>query len=181
MGISTLVTYFICFLKNIKIDKNNSFYGIPILVRRPLSTIKLGKNCIMRSDITTNLACKKRCIIRTYNQNALIEIGNNTGINGSVLAAAEKIIIGKDVLIGYNCYISDTDNHVINPLMRHSGMPETSPIYLNDNVWLGVNVVILKGVTIGKNSVIGANSLVLSNIPENVLAIGNPCRVIKKI
>jgi acetyltransferase-like isoleucine patch superfamily enzyme len=60
-------------------------------------------------------------------------------------------------------------------------MPETSPIYLNDNVWLGVNVVILKGVTIGKNSVIGANSLVLSNIPENVLAIGNPCRVIKKI
>jgi len=180
-NISTIITYFVCFFKGIKIGKKNNFYGVPIFVRRPLSTINLGQNCTVRSDFTTNLASRKKSIIRTYNRNAIIEIGDNTGINGSVIAAAEKIIIGKDVLIGYNCYISDTDNHVVDPVMRHSGIPETKPIYLGDNVWLGVNVTVLKGVTIGKNSVIGANSLVLSNIPENVLAIGNPCRVIKNI
>ena len=180
-NISTSITYFVCFLKDIKISKNNKFFGVPIFERRPLSKISLGQNCNIRSDFTTNLAIRKKSIIRTYNMNAIIEIGNNTGINGSIIAAAEKIVIGNDVLIGFNCYISDTDNHVIDPIMRHSGTTETSPINICDNVWLGVNVVVLKGVTIGKNSVIGANSLVLSNIPENVIAMGNPCRVIKKI
>lgn len=178
---SSKLTYFLALLKGIKIQKHNSFFGVPILDRVPLSKISIGKNCTFRSDSTTNLANKKKCIIRTYNQNAIIEIGDNTGINGSVIAASEKIVIGNDVLIGFNCYISDTDNHAIDPTLRHSGKPETAPIFIEDNVWLGVNVVVLKGVTIGKNSVIGANSLVLSSIPENVIAIGNPCRVIKKI
>lgn len=179
--ISTRLTYLVCTLKGIKVEKEVRFFGIPILDRAPLSKIIIGNNCTFRSDSTTNLANKKKCIIRTYNKNAVIEIGDNSGINGSVIAAAEKIIIGNDVLIGFNCYISDTDNHAIDPILRHSGKPETAQIFIEDNVWLGVNVVVLKGVTIGKNSVIGANSLVLSNIPENVIAIGNPCRVIKKI
>ena len=168
-------------MKGVKIKNDIRFFGVAFIDRVPLSIISIGSNCTFRSDKTTNLASKKKCIIRTYNANAIIEIGNNTGMNASVIAAAEKIIIGKDVLIGFNCYISDTDNHAIDPLLRHSGKPETAPIFIEDNVWLGVNVVVLKGVTIGKNSVIGANSLVLSNIPENVIAIGNPCRVIKKI
>ena len=55
------------------------------------------------------------------------------------------------------------------------------PIIIEDNVWLGINSSVLKGVTIGKNSVIGAGSVVTKNIPANVIAAGNPCRVIKKI
>ena len=102
-------------------------------------------------------------------------------MNGSVIASSNRIVIGKDVLIGYNCYISDTDNHPIDPIERHTGKAETAPIEIGDNVWLGANVVVLKGISIGANTVIGANSLVLSNIPSNVIAIGNPCRVIKKI
>jgi len=179
-NISTSVTYLMCSFKKIRIGKNNKFYGIPIFQRRPLSKITLGDNCIIRSDITTNLANRKKSIIRTYNSNAIIEIGDNTGINGSVIAAAEKIVIGKDVLIGFNCYICDTNNHVIDPIERHNGKPETSPISIGDNVWLGLNVVILRGVSIGINSVIGANSLVTSDIPPNVIAMGNPCRVVVK-
>jgi acetyltransferase-like isoleucine patch superfamily enzyme len=179
--ISTKITSFICLLKNIKIGRNNKFYGIPILDRKPLSTIILGNNCRIRSDITTNLARRKKCILRTFNADAYIEVKDNTGINGSVIASSERIVIGKDVLIGYNCYISDTDNHPIDPIERHTGKAESAPINIGDNVWLGANVVVLKGVSIGENSVIGANSLVLSSIPANVLAIGNPCRVIKKI
>ena len=179
--LSTKITYFIFFLKNIQSGKKNKFYGIPVFDRMPLSKISIGNNCRIRSDITTNLAIRKKCIIRTYNANAIIEIRDNTGINGSIIASSDKIVIGKDVLIGYNCYISDTDNHPIDPIERHHGKAETAPIDIGDNVWLGANVVVLKGVSIGANSVIGANSLVLSSIPSNVIAIGNPCRVIKKI
>lgn len=179
-SISTKITYLMCFLKNISIGKKNRFYGIPILQRVPLSKITLGDNCRIRSDITTNLARTKKSIIRTYNSSAFIQIGDNTGINGSVIASAEKIIIGKDVLIGYNCYICDTNNHVIDPIERHTGKPETGPIKIGDNVWLGLNVVVLRGVTIGENSIIGANSLVLADIPPNVIAMGNPCRVVVK-
>ena len=180
-NLSTKTTYFICFLKNVKIGKNNQFYGTPLFERMPLSDIILGDNCRIRSDITTNLSISKKSIFKTFNKGAHIEIKDNSGINGSVITCAEKIIIGKNVLIGYNCYISDTDNHVIDPILRHTGKAETAPIDIGDNVWLGANVVVLKGVSIGANSVIGANSLVLSSIPSNVIAIGNPCRVIKKI
>ena len=180
-AISTKITYFIFFLKNIEIGKNNKFYGIPISQRMPLSKIIVGSNCRFRSDKTTSLAPVKKCILRTYNANATIKIGDNTGMNGSVIASSNRIVIGKDVLIGYNCYISDTDNHPIDPIERHTGKAETAPIEIGDNVWLGANVVVLKGISIGANTVIGANSLVLSNIPSNVIAIGNPCRVIKKI
>ena len=178
---STGITYFICFLKNVKIGKSNQFYGTPLFERMPLSNIIVGNNCRIRSDITTNLSISKKSIFRTFNKGALIEIKDNTGINGSVITCAEKIVIGRNVLMGYNCYISDTDNHVIDPALRHTGKAETAPIDIGDNVWLGANVVVLKGVSIGENSVIGANSLVLSSIPSNVVAIGNPCRVIKKI
>jgi acetyltransferase-like isoleucine patch superfamily enzyme len=179
--VSTKVTYFIFFLKNIEIGKNNKFFGIPIIERVPLSKILIGSNCRFRSDKTTNLAPTKKCIIRTFKAEATIIIGDNTGMNGSVITSSDRIIIGKDVLIGYNCYISDTDNHPIDPIERHIGKAETAPVEIGDNVWLGANVVVLKGISIGANTVIGANSLVLSSIPPNVIAIGNPCRVIKKI
>ena len=83
--------------------------------------------------------------------------------------------IGNHVLIGANCQIGDRDGH--------SNIYKSSPkpIIIENDVWLGMNVTVLKGVTIGEHSIIGANSVVTKDIPANSIAAGNPCKVIRKI
>ena len=105
---------------------------------------------------------------------------NNSGATGALIVAATKIKIGNNVLIGAYCTIFDNDFHSSDPNKRLSDDYGTSPVLIEDNVFLGFNCLILKGVTIGENSVIGANSVVINNIPKNAIAIGNPCKVIIK-
>lgn len=78
--------------------------------------------------------------------------------------------------VGANVTIMDGDAHQDDP---RAG--KNVPIVIEDNVWIGANATILKGVTIGRNSLIGAGSVVVKSIPENVIAAGNPCRVIKSL
>ena len=95
--------------------------------------------------------------------------------------AFSKIIIHDNVLIGINCSIIDNDGHSLLIAERNNGMPIIANVIVEKNVFLGDNVTILKGVTIGENSVIGNGSIVTKNIPENVIAAGNPARVIREI
>ncbi len=74
-----------------------------------------------------------------------------------------------------------TAGHPIHPVSRNSGYEYGLPITIGDNVWLGGNVVVTPGVTIGENTVIGAGSVVAKDIPANVVAAGNPCRVVREI
>ena len=74
-----------------------------------------------------------------------------------------------------------TAGHPIHPVSRNSGYEYGLPITIGDNVWLGGNVVVTPGVTIGENSVIGAGSVVVKDIPANVVAAGNPCKVVREI
>ena len=87
-----------------------------------------------------------------------------------------KIIIGNKVRVGANVTIMDGDAHQDDP---RSG--DNKPVIIADGVWIGANVFILKGVSIGKNSVIGAGSVVTRNIPPDVVAAGNPCKVIMNL
>jgi len=77
--------------------------------------------------------------------------------------------------------ISDFDWHNIDAAMRRMDCISSEPVVIHDNAFIGVNSIVWKGVTIGKNSVIGANSVVTRDIPDNVIAAGNPCKVIKSI
>jgi acetyltransferase-like isoleucine patch superfamily enzyme len=181
MKIYSALTYFIAFLKNINLEGKCRFFGRTIFNRFPESKIEIGRHCTFRSDSTNVIGKNKKCILVTTQKNAIIKIGDRSGFNGSVIHCAEKVEIGNDVMIGYNTLIDDSDHHPIDPETRHTGIAENKPVYIKDNVWLGSNVVVLKGVTIGKNSVVGSNSVVFNDIPENSIAIGNPCRVIKKI
>ena len=182
--ISTLLTYCNCKIRKIGIGNGCEFYGVPTLHRVFLAEIKIGKKCRFRSDTTSNLVgINRKCIIATMRENAKITIGNNSGFSGTVVTAAKNIKIGNNVLCGANTLITDFDWHQVDPYKRlhEIGNSESRPINIKDNVWLGVNVIVLKGVTIGENSVIGANSVVIKNIPPNVIAAGNPCNIIKTL
>ena len=93
---------------------------------------------------------------------------------------AAKVIFGDNVFVGPNCGFYTT-HHPIETEARICGYAYASPIIIGNNVWIGGNVVVLPGVTIGANTVIGAGSVVNRNIPENVIAAGNPCKVLKRI
>lgn len=109
-----------------------------------------------------------------------IHMGRNVFLNyGCKLVDGGAIRIGNDVLIGPGCTIA-TANHAVNPVRRGQGYMRLKPVTIEDNVWIGAGVMICPGVTIGKNSVIGAGSVVTKDIPEDSVAVGNPCKVVGK-
>jgi acetyltransferase-like isoleucine patch superfamily enzyme len=173
---SSAITRCSLFVKGIKVGTNNQFYGRTFFSRYPLSKIIIGNNCVFRSDKTSNLiGLNHKCMISTLREGAEIIIGNNCGFSGVTLGAAAYIKIGNNVMCGANSIITDTD--------WHTDISKTEPkkVVIQDNVWIGGSVTILKGVTIGANSIIGANSLVARDIPANVVAGGNPCKILKEI
>ena len=90
------------------------------------------------------------------------------------------IYIGDKVMFGPNVIVS-TANHPVDPSLRDRGLQYNKDVYIADNVWICSGVIIVPGVRIGKNSVIGAGSIVTKDIPANVVAVGNPCRVLREI
>jgi len=120
--------------------------------------------------------------LEVRNSDSEIIIGNNVSINNAFSAVAfSKITIQDNVLIGVNCALIDNDGHHLEIDKRNDDNLKSEPIFIAENVFLGDNVTILKGVTIGKNSVIGNGSIVTKSIPENVIAAGNPARVIRNL
>ncbi len=109
-----------------------------------------------------------------------IMIGDYCLISPGVrISSAESIRIGDNCMFAANVYISDSDWHGIYNRIRPFRC--TKPVVLENNVWLGESVIVNKGVTIGENSVIGAGAVVTKDIPANVIAAGNPARIIKTI
>ena len=179
--ISTVFTKADLYIRGVKLGRKAKFFGIPKIIRSYQSRISIGDNCSFRSDFTSNLVgINRKCIVTTLRKKSKVIIGNNSGFSGTVIAAAGSIYIGNNVLCGANTTITDYDWHGLEPDKRHSPA-NPKPIVIEDNVWLGLNCVVLKGVTIGENSVIGANSVVTKDIPENVVAAGNPCRFLREI
>lgn len=90
------------------------------------------------------------------------------------------IFIGNNVMFAPNVTVA-TAGHPIHPELRRNAAQFNIPVKIGNNVWIGANAVILPGVTIGDNTVIGAGSVVTKDIPANVVAVGNPCRVMREI
>ena len=158
-------------------------YGIPIVQRHRGSCIKIGRGLYLRSFASSNpLGPNRPVIITTRSNNAKIRIGDDVGLTGGTICAEECIEIGNRVLIGANCILVDTDFHPVDLSARRATPQkgQVAPIIIEDNVFIGMNSLILKGVHIGNGSVIGAGSVVTRDIPAGVVCAGNPARVIRE-
>ncbi len=108
-------------------------------------------------------------------------IGSRTFINiGVVILDVATVTIGDDVRMGPNVQLL-TPTHPLDPAVRHTGLQSGEPIIIGDGAWLGGGAIVCPGVTIGVDAVIGAGSVVTQDIPDRVLAAGNPCRVIRPL
>ncbi|OHV45555.1 sugar O-acetyltransferase [Pseudofrankia sp. BMG5.36] len=108
-------------------------------------------------------------------------IGPGTFVNtGAVLLDVARISLGADVQIGPGVQLL-TPTHPLDPALRRTGREAGEPIMIGDDVWLGGGVIVCPGVPIGENSVVGAGAVVTRDLPANVLAVGNPARVIRTL
>jgi len=109
-----------------------------------------------------------------------IIIGRNVGLNGTTITSRERIEIGDFTMIGPNTIIVDHDGHPAWPISdRWTQLGPIAPVIIMDNVWIGMNCIILKGVTIGEGAIIAAGSIVISNVEANCIYAGNPAKKIK--
>jgi maltose O-acetyltransferase len=110
-----------------------------------------------------------------------IAIGERSFLNfDCVLLDCNRITIGNDVQIAPGVHLY-TATHPFDSHQRRAGFESALPITISDGVWLGGGVIVCPGVTIGENTVVGAGSVVTKDVPPNVVAVGNPCRVLRQL
>lgn len=119
------------------------------------------------------------CTVLVDRDGARVRIGDNSRLNGTYVHAQRSISIGKNCVIGAGVNILDSNGHELISVNRTVGRDTPDPVEIGENVWIGLNAVILKGTSIGKNSVVGANTVVKGTFPDNSLIMGNPAQVVK--
>ncbi len=143
-------------------------------------SIHFGKGVIIGTKISPFLYSNYTFLnARNKHTEIYFDDGVWTNNNLSILCEGEGVYIGRHTLIGINVEIYDSDFHELSPAKRKLGSAKTAKVNIEENVWLGSNVKVLKGVTIGRNSIIANGSIVTKSIPENVLAAGTPAEIKK--
>lgn len=129
---------------------------------------EVGENCYVEPPLHANWGCHTH-------------FGNNVYANFNLtLVDDTDIYVGDSVLFGPNVVVA-VAGHPVDPDLRRKVAQFNLPVHIGNNVWIGAGAIILPGITIGDNSVIGAGSVVTKDIPANVVAVGNPCRVLREI
>jgi acetyltransferase-like isoleucine patch superfamily enzyme len=161
-----------------------ALYGKPIL-KQPVQFVGKGKICIGDGVIfgvhSSPEFYSGYGYIEARNNNSQVVFGNDVWINNScrIISEGEGVFIGNNCLMGYNVNIYDSNFHDLEPNLRRISTVNSAKVIIEDNVFIGSNVTILKGCKIGINSVIGAGAVVVGDIPPNSIAAGNPCKVLK--
>lgn len=158
--------------------------GMPIIQRHRESDILLGDGLSLRSWPRTNpLVPAHPVVLATRTASAVIRLGTNCGLTGTTIVAAEAVVLGDRVLIGANVTLADTDFHPLTPEGRAEDINagKHAAIYVGDDVFVGMNSLILKGVAIGPGSVVGAGSVVTRDVPERTIVAGNPAQMVGEV
>ena len=130
---------------------------------------EIGEDCYIEPPLHANMA------------GAYVHFGKNVYANFNLTLVDDgHIYVGDYTMIGPNVTIA-TAGHPILPELREKGYQYNMEVHIGKNCWLGSGVVVLPGVTIGDNVVVGAGSIVTKNLPSNVVAVGNPCRVLREV
>ena len=164
--------------RNVSYGISLKIFGKPLIINRGI--IHIGMNCRLISSSKFYGQGIQPVSLYTLNENSRIDIGNNCTLNGTSIRSVSHVSIGNDCVFAPDVKLIDHD-HPLSPTERRTTNYLSAQIIIEENVWVGYNVVILKGVKIGKNSVIGAGSVVVKDIPENCVAAGIPAKVIKEI
>ena len=163
-------------------SKINNIRGIIRLVNQGQLVIK--KNVRINSGKKWNMIGGQTYCSLYIGRNATLILDEGMGISNSSIVCLDKITIGKNVLIGGNCKIYDSDFHSVEYKYRmenHDTRRISKPIHIKDGAFIGAHTLILKGIIIGEKSVIGAGSVVTKDIPDNEIWAGNPIKFIRKI
>lgn len=166
---SFLLVFWLRNYYNFTIFKNVRFYSSVRVYG--FGKISIGNNTSFGSKVTFG----------TVNPSAVINIGSNCYINGTIFCAAKSIIIEDDCILS-DCELMDTSSHGIMPDKRKDpNAVKIKEIFVDKNVWIGSRVIVLPGISIGQNSIIGVNSVVSKNINDNVFAAGIPAKEIHSL
>ena len=163
---------------------NCRWLGAPMVQKVRGSTIAIGHRVTFRSwPVSNPLVPNHAVVLATRKPGAIIQIGDDCGFTGTTLVAAERIQIGCRVQVGANSTIVDTDFHPLTAAERAQDFlaGAHAPVVIEDDVFIGMNSLILKGVTIGRGSVVGAGSVVTKDVPPGVVVAGNPAQVVKQL
>ena len=170
-------------LKGIDVGQGWRCYGLPIIQKHRQSSIQIGKNMGLRSTVSSNpLGANHPVILSTRRAGAKLTIGDNFGMTGGSVVVEEEVNIGNHVLVGANSIITDTDFHPLDPDIRRIRPADAkiAPVIIEDDVFIGMNSLILKGLTIGERSIVGAGSVVTRDVPPRTIVAGNPARIIRE-
>ncbi len=130
---------------------------------------EIGENCYIEPPFHSNFG------------GGHVHFGSNVYANFNLtLVDDTHIYVGDNTMFGPNVTVA-TAGHPILPELRQQGYQYNAPIHIGENCWIGAGALILPGITIGDNVVIGAGSVVTKDIPSNVVAVGNPCRILREI
>lgn len=168
-----------CWWWRVDIGRQATHFGLTSLRRHPKARIQIGQRATFRSSKIANPLIQAGACSISAAKNAVIQIGDDCGFSGISMVAQQHIQLGNRVLCGANVVICDGDHHPLDAQSRATGaLGSSAPVKIADDVWLGMNVVVLKGVSIGAGAVIAANALVNVDIPAGAIAAGVPAKVV---
>ena len=182
---SAWICFYLRVVKGVEFDGGNPvFLGMPIVYRAPGARIVIGAGTQIVSSTHVNPAGVHHPVtLAALVEGSALIIGKGCGISGATIVARSTVTLEDLVGLGVNVTIYDNDFHAEDPADRVANRGEipTAPVSIGRGAWIGANAMVLKGVTIGAWSIVGAGSVVTKSIGDEMVAAGNPARVLRPV